>query len=252
MDKLFIKNRKNQKISVLIERSLNPQGLVFITHGLGDSKEAPHIEMFAKCFRDNNYHVVRFDTTNSFGESDGKFEDASITNYFEDLEDIINWSKEQSFYIEPFILCGHSIGAISSILYAQKFPDLVKALAPISTVISGELSKEQYTETELANWERTGWLIEKWGKTEVKLKWSYMLDKLKYNILLDVDKLVMPVILIVGELDHCTYPRHQQILFDALPGRKGIYMIKNAPHTFRDPEHLAEIYQILDKWLKVI
>lgn len=250
MEKIYIKNRKEQKIAIIIEKSLNPRGLVFITHGLGDSKDYPHIEMFGKCFRDNNYNVLRFDTCNSFGESDGRFEEASITNYYEDLEDVIAWSKEQSFYLEPFVLCGHSLGAICSALFAEKYPAKVKALAPISCVVNGNLSKEQYSKEELTDWEKSGWLTESWPRGEVRLPWSYMEDEMKYDLLPDANKLTMSTILIVGEFDNCTSPRHQQILFDALPGQKGIYLIKGAPHTFQEPEHLAEIYKLLDKWLK--
>lgn len=250
MEKIFIKNRKDQKIAVVIERSTNSKGLVFITHGLGDSKDSPHIKLFAKCFLDNNYDVVRFDTANSFGESGGSFENASITNYYEDLEDVIAWAEEQSFYLKPFVLCGHSLGAICSVLYAENFPDKVKALAPISCVVNGTLSKEQYTSEELEAWEKSGWLIEEWPNGEVRLPWLYMEDEMKYDVLPRAAKLTMSTILIVGELDHCTSPRHQQILFEELPAQKGIYLIKGAPHTFRSQEHLDEIYTILDKWLK--
>jgi predicted alpha/beta-fold hydrolase len=110
MEKLFIKNSQNQKIAVIVEKVEKPKGLVFIMHGLGGFKEQPHIEIFAKVFKDNNYTVVRFDTTNSFGESDGDYANATVTNYYQDLEDVINWSKRQNFYQEPFILCGHSLG----------------------------------------------------------------------------------------------------------------------------------------------
>lgn len=91
MDKIFIKNRKNKNISVIIEKAKNQIGVVFIMHGLGDSKDSNHIRIFASCFLDNNYTVVSFDATNTFGESDGVFEDANITNYYEDFEDVINW-----------------------------------------------------------------------------------------------------------------------------------------------------------------
>jgi pimeloyl-ACP methyl ester carboxylesterase len=130
MKKLFIKNRKNQNISVIAEKAENQKGLAFVMHGLGGFKEEAHVETFSKAFSDNNYTVVRFDATNSFGESDGDYADATTTNYYEDLEDVIEWSKSQDFYQEPFVLCGHSLGAISTALYAQKFAKKVKALAP--------------------------------------------------------------------------------------------------------------------------
>jgi len=251
MEKIFIKNRKNQNISVLIEKAQNQKGLAFVMHGLGDSKDSDHIKMFSKCFLDNNYTVVRFDTTNTFGESDGIFEDANITNYYEDLEDVITWSKSQDFYQEPFILCGHSLGAISSAFYAENYPERVKALAPFSSVVNAELSKQTYAKEDLENWEKTGWLTEDWGaQGKIKLKWSYMKEKENFDLLKKVDKLIMPVLIIVGELDNSTPLKHQQILFDKLPGRKELHVIKSSPHTFRAEKHLKEIYQILDKWIK--
>jgi len=252
MEKIFIKNRKDQKIALIAEITDDARGLAFVMHGLGDSKNSPHIEMLARCFSDNHYNVIRFDTTNTYGESDGRFEDATITNYYEDLEDVISWAGEQDYYTEPFILCGHSLGGICSALFAENYPQKVMGLAPVSSVISGELGREQYTPEELADWQESGWLIENWPLGEVRLPWSYMEDELKYDLLKKADQLTMSTILIVGENDHCGPPRHQQILFDALPGQKGIYLIKNAPHTFTDPEHLEEIYQIINKWLKTL
>ncbi|MDP3836843.1 MAG: alpha/beta hydrolase [bacterium] len=84
------------------------------------------------------------------------------------------------------------------------------------------------------------------------IKWQEMEDRLKYDLLKKVDKLIMPTILIVGELDTSTPPKHQQILFDLLPGKKEMHVIKNAPHTFRVEEHFYEIYQVLNQWAKFL
>lgn len=252
MQKLFIKNRKDQNIAVVVEKVENPKGLVFVMHGLGDSKDSEHIKTFSKCFLDNNYDVVRFDTRNSFNESDGKFEDANITTYYEDLEDVINWSKKQDFYQEPFILCGHSLGAICSAFYAETYPAQVKALAPFASPINADLSKKNYTKEELIDWEKNGFIVEDWGDFEVKIKWSYIKEKEKYDLLKNVKNLNMPALLIVGELDDTTPPENQQIFFKVLPGQKELHIIKNAPHTFRDKNHLNEVYRIIDKWIKNI
>jgi len=252
MEKIFIKNRHNQNVSVLIEKADNQKGLAFVMHGLGGFKEQPHIENFAKAFRDNNYTVIRFDTTNTFGESDGNYSDATVTNYYEDLEDVISWSQTQAFYQEPFILCGHSLGAICSALYAENYPEKVRALAPISTVVSGQLSIEAHTREEMSDWEKTGWRTTIGYSSGItkRLKWAHMADRLKYDLLPKVNFLTMPVLLLVGEVDTSTPLSHQKILFDKLPGKRELQVIKNAPHTFRDEEHLREIYQIMDKWIK--
>jgi pimeloyl-ACP methyl ester carboxylesterase len=252
--KMFIKNRYGKNIAVVIEEAPQAKGLVFVMHGLGGFKEQPHIQTFAQAFKDNNFTVVLFDTTHAFGESEGDYADATTTNYYEDLEDVIAWAKTQSWHKQPFWLVGHSLGGISTALYAEKHPEEVKALAPVSTVVSGQLSLEtKATRGILDEWKKTGWLIKtsesKPGLTK-KLKWAEMEDRLKYDLLPQVDKLTMPVLLIVGEKDESTPPEHQKILFDKLPGKKEMHIITGAPHTFRDPGHLQEIKNIFDKWIK--
>lgn len=252
MEKVTIKNRKDQKVVVVIEENQNPKGLAFVMHGLSGSKDQPHIAKFAEAFKNKGFTVVRFDTTNTYGESDGKYEDATTTNYYEDLEDVIAWAKKQNWYKDPFWLAGHSLGGISTILYAEKNPHEVKALAPISTVVSGQLSAKQRGSEKMKQWEENGFEEEKSGSIPGLIKrtpWSHMQDRLKYDVLPDANKLTMPVLLIVGEKDESTPQAHQQLLFDNLPGQKELHVIKGAPHTFRTPEELEEIKAIFEKWI---
>jgi len=251
--KTAIINRKGMRIVVLLELVKNQKGLAFVMHGLGGFKEQPHVQTFSDAFREKGYSVIRFDTTNTIGESDGKYEDATTTNYYEDLDDVINWAKKQNWYQEPFCLAGHSLGGICTALYAENHPNEVKALAPISTVVSGKLSTEtEEYKNEMIQWKRTGWLIKDSGsKSGVvkKLKWSHMEDRLKYNLLTKVDELKMPVLLIVGEKDNTTPFEHQKILFDKLPGKKELHIINGAEHTFKEKKHLAEIKKIFLDWV---
>lgn len=256
MSQNVIKNRKNQKIVALVDEVKDQKGLAFVMHGLGGFKEQPHIQTITDALLENGYTVVRFDTTNTFGESDGDYEDATTTNYYEDLEDVIKWAGTQKWHQEPFVLAGHSLGGICVALFAENFPEKVRAVAPISTVVSGELSLTTLYERGIyEKWRETGWREEKsMSKPGVikRLKWSHAEDRVKYDLLKKVNKLMMPVLLIVGENDTGTPPEHQKILYDTLPGEKELHIIKGAPHTFRNPVHLAEIKQIFNRWLNEI
>ncbi len=252
-EKLFIQNRAGKKISILLDLVTDQKGLVFCMHGQGGFKEQSHIQIFTDVFLENTFSVVRFDARNSIGESEGEMEDATITSYYEDLEDVIEWSKKQPWYLEPFVLIGHSLGGICTALYAENYSDKVKALAPISTVVSGKLSYQTHTVKELQEWQKTGYQItESKSKPGLmkKLKWANMEDRLKYDLLEKVKNLTMPVLLIVGEYDTGTPPEHQKILYDRLPGHKKMHIIKEAPHTFRETEHLSEIKDVIDSWIK--
>jgi pimeloyl-ACP methyl ester carboxylesterase len=253
VQKVKIKNRKGQNVVVLLEEDQNPKGLAFIIHGLSGFKEQPHIQTFAKAYKDEGYSIVRFDTTNTFGESDGKYEDATVTSYYEDLEDVIAWSRSQPWFIKPYFLAGHSLGSLAITLYAEKHPEEVKGLAPISTVVSGKLSlgTNKY-QTSLSDWKKTGWRIEKHDSVPglvKKLPWSHMVDRLKYDVLPEANKLTMPVLLIVGDKDDSTPYENQKLLFDLLPGKKEIHIIKDAPHTFHGAKQLDEVEILIKQWL---
>jgi pimeloyl-ACP methyl ester carboxylesterase len=253
MKKTTIKNRKGQNIVVCVNQTQKQKGLAIVMHGLGGFKEQPHIRTFALAFEESGYTVVTFDTTNTFGESDGNYKDATITNYHEDLEDVISWVKIQPWYEEPYILVGHSLGGICTALYSQKYPKEVKALAPISTVVSGQLLLEALGTTTVNKWKTSGWFIEEStsrpGKVK-KLKWSFAENSLDYDLLKNIDKLIMPTLLMTGSKDFATSPKYQRILFNKLPGTKEFHVINNASHTFRDKKHLDEIKSIFLKWIE--
>ena len=253
MEKLFIKNREGKKISVIVEGPENPIGLAFLMHGLGSNKEKPHVAVSANVLLNNNYKVVRFDTTNTFGESDGKYEDATVTNYYNDLEDVINWAKSQKFYQEPFILSGSSLGGMCVVLYAENYPEKIKSLISIAAVVSGQLSLESSSKEKIDNWKKTGWYIverESVPGEFKKLKWSHMEDRLKYDLLRKIDKLKMSVLLIVGDLDYSHF-NDQKILLHAIKtDKKELKIISGAPHTFKDEMHLQEFSKVLSEWVK--
>lgn len=257
MQKITIQNKHNQNLAVVLEEVPHAKGIAFVMHGLGGFKEQPHVQTFAAAFREKGYTTIMFDTTNTLGESDGQYEDATVTNYYSDLEDVINWAKGQEWYQEPFFLAGHSLGGICTALYAENHPEEVKGLAPISTVVSGKLSLESPNkEDKIDEWRETGWLIkESKSKTGMmkRLKWSHMEDRLKYDLLKKVDQLTMPVLMIVGDQDDSTIPEHQQILFDAIPAeQKELHIIAGAPHTFREKAHLDEIKGYFLSWIDSI
>jgi len=250
-------NRHGQKIVVLIDQTENQKGLAFVMHGLGGFKEQPQMRTFAQAFLEKGFTVINFDTTNTLGESDGTYENATCTNYYQDLEDVIKWASTQNWYQEPFYLTGHSLGGFTAAFFAENFPDKVKGIAPISTVISGKLTNEALKKSNPENfekWEKTGWWIyESNSKPGVikKLNWHQFRDDIvQYNLFDKIDRLIMPILIIVGENDSGTPPEHQQLFLDKVPSdNKELHIIEGARHTFREPEHLAEIKEIFLKWV---
>lgn len=182
------------------------------------------------------------------------YTEATATNYYQDLEDVINWVMKQAWYLEPFILVGHSLGGLCSSLYALKFGNRVKALTLLVSVVSGKMFNDDCQPQERAEWERTGWQIRNSHSQPgivKRLKWLNFIEDLKqYNLLDAASKLTMPKLLIAGEQDDvCPLPT-QKIFFQILPEPKRLQVIRNAPHTLFTAEHLEALYIIIDQYLK--
>lgn len=248
-----IQNRDSVDLAVEIDLVEQSRGVAFVAHGLGGFIEQPHIGAFSEGFLRANYSVIRWDAANTIGASGGRMEDATVTSYYRDLEDVILWARSQSWHQEPFVLCGHSLGGMISILYAESYPDRVRGLAPISATISGELTRTVYwSSQELAEWQSTGIRIEVSVSKPGVLKrttWSFVEDLLRYDTRQMANRLTMPTLMIVGEKDTGIPVAHQKLLLDRIPAEsKRLVIIDGAPHDFREEHELAQLRNVIAEW----
>ncbi len=258
MEKFEIKNRYGLKIIGELHLPENPIGLAFIQHGLGGFKEQVAIVATVNTLLENDYIVINFDSTNSVGESEGKYEDATMQLHYEDLVDVIEWAKTQSWYIEPFILSGSSLGGYSVVRYGEEYSNKVKGIFAKAPVVAGELSfktNERHDPENLKKWKETGWnerkSVSKPGIIK-RLPWSHMEERLKHDLRPQVSKLTMPLAIIVGENDTSCPSDIQQLFYDLLPekGNKELHITKGAPHTFKEDKDILDLRNTLDSWLK--
>ncbi|MCA9352530.1 alpha/beta fold hydrolase [Patescibacteria group bacterium] len=258
MEKLSLKNRKGQNIVGLLEKpNSEVKGTVIVLHGYGGFKEQPHIQAMKQAFMDNGFISFNFDATNTFGESDGEYEKATIGLHYEDFEDVANWVQEQEWFQSPLAVVGHSMGGYAVARYAEDYPNKVGLCAPIAPVVSGDLSWEAHRKAhpgELEEWKKTGWVESASASIPGVIKrqpWSHMEERLDHNLIPDAGKLTMPVFLYVGSEDDGIPPEHVQILFDAIPiGNKTLVIADGAPHTYRTEKDIQHLYHSLSEWIK--
>lgn len=253
--KKTIKNRYGLPVVIDYQPHDTSSGLVFIQHGLSGFKEQPHISTLANTFSENGYSVVIFDSTNSFGESGGNIELASLTKHSQDLDDVIDWASNQKWFQSPFVLVGHSLGAASCMLHTLRNPNSVRALAPLSCVLSGEEWVKTYKTHRaeiLSEWQKTGFLQRQSQKSPLqsgKLPWSFIEDLHSYDILAEASRIHCPVFLAVGDKDITTTPESQQRLYEALQCPKELHVIPSE-HTFETPVALEQLSLAMSKWVK--
>lgn len=258
MQKLFINNRYGLRMAVVVERPWFARGTAIVMHGLASTKEQAHVSACANVFDAQRYITVRFDVTNSLGESSGDIKKATVTSYFEDLEDVVSWVRMQPWFRYPLILAGHSLGGMCTTLYAERNPHLVSALVPMSPAVSGSLLldavEKRYPE-EVRIWRETGKVV--FGKTVPEYVRRVLPDDISnfmsYDLLPKASELAMPSLFVVGGDDWLTPPASTQKLYEVVPpGKKELHVIPGAPHSFKEKDHIDKMVNIMVKWIQTI
>jgi len=257
-DTLEFQNRKGQKIVGVIEKPDGEiKGTCVVQHGWGGNKERPTAQAIKNAFLESGFQTFNFDTTNSFGESDGNYEKSTLGLHWEDLEDVVKWVQKQDWYKGPLALTGHSMGGYAVARYAEEYPDEVSYLVPVAPVVSGKLTTEAHLHhdaEEFKKWEQNGVLITESSSIPGLIKkspWKVMVEWQNHNLLLNASKIKMPTLLIVGSEDQNCPVEHIRKLFNAMPnGSKKMVVLAGAPHSYHRKSEQENCAEVIKSWLK--
>ena len=262
MQQSTIINRSGLKLVVQAEGESISERLEFIAHGLKGTRREPHIRAFAEAFLANGYRVVTFDATHSIGESEGDLFDVTYDSYVHDLEDVIEWAKQQAWFVGPFALCGHSMGAQSTAWYAEQHPKDVSLLVAMAPVVNYELYSATYTPEELAEFQSKGYrdtASSQQPGVVHRIGWGNHESVQRYDIIPQAGRLTMPVLDVVGSEDQPCPPSHQRKFIDAVGGTvKGLVVVDGLQHSYRNAatdtvdDGLQKVKQIITEWVGTV
>lgn len=255
--KQFITNADGEKICVVVEGPENKKNkkLVFLQHGWSGYKEQTAIRVSAQAFLAAGYVVVSFDSRNSFGESDGLLENTRLTGFIEDLSTVIEWSRSQDFYAEPFALCGHSLGGGSILHYAEENPSRVSLLVPVSAMVGGkyfERSRLLNFAEAYERWRLAGVLYrERKDNPRINgyISFATVDDMLKYDMVAAAGKIACPVLLVTGDGDLSSTLYNNEQLLSKIETDKTLKVIAGCAHNFDSPSNQKDLYEAVFTWL---
>ena len=242
IQKIFITNRKGLKMSVRLNINNENSKLVFLEHGLSSRKEYPHMQVLEDVFSEFGYNVINMDATNSLNESESSEEGITTTGHYEDLVDVINWSKTQTFYKEPFAIAGQSLGAISVVNYAGQYPDKVNLLIPCA------FPYYNYVEEELNDFAKE--IIKKGycdkvskstGKV-LRLKSAYVEEMKNLDLTPQIENITAETYVLVGSKDNDKHLKNSKLLYQMLNCKKEFYLLEDIPHDLANTPHDKELF----------
>jgi len=229
------------------------KGTAVLQHGWGGNKEKPTMQAIKEGFHKAGFQTFNFDSTNSFGESDGDYEKSTLGLHWEDLEDVVRWAQEQDWFSKPLALSGHSKGGYAVVRYAEEYPNEIDYLVPVAPVVSGKLSFEASNKRDpeaLRKWKEEGVKVSERDENMKRKHWFQMEERLQHDLMPNADKVMMPTLFIVGSEDESCPAGHIQQLCDVLGAEdKSLYIIEGAPHSYYEKSEQDECTKIIADWL---
>ena len=253
---IWIKNAQDQTLYVKIDGMENAKyhKLVFIQHGLASYMEHQVVQTAKQAFLDNNYTIVTFDSRYSTGESGNDVEKARLSTFEEDLKTVVDWTKTQPFYSEPFALSGHSLGGASVLQYSAKHPEQISILIPIAPVISGhlwEVSCMRNLADFCRQWKQKGTYeyTDKQNGRTVQIPYAVVTDCRNYNAYQSVDKITSETLLIGAQKDIIINAEDLQKLAKSISDSKSV-IISDSGHNFEKKQNQTDLYNVIDTFIK--
>lgn len=249
-------------INISVKQAGTGRDMILI-HGIFASKEImnPLFDYYK-----NNYHVISYDVR-GHGESD-KPEKFNLDNHAEDLAAIIEYFK-----LDKPIVVGLSMGSYITLKTAEMYPDLLSKIVLIGVRGKGEISlMEKAVEENDGNddidLKEMGRLITKRvyppnttfeqiqeyhrgnrSKTELTNdeRKNIYASLSHYDMMSDVDKVKIPVLLLVGQYDGLNPPSESENVNDALSNSQ-LEIIEDAGHIIFF-EKKNEVIDLIDNFI---
>jgi pimeloyl-ACP methyl ester carboxylesterase len=247
-----IKNRHGLKVFIkLITPTDQPvRGNAYLVHGFSDVHDTGHMRALTRAFVRAGYRVVVWDATHSWGRSGGDGKKATFYYHQADLEDVMDWSKSQSWFQERYFLAGFSLGGVIAGTFAAAHPAQVAGLVLASPVVSGRLLKR-----------RIPWPLRLWWRLRGTVKhrilgmglpeWEFIRSSWSYDLVEAAARLTMPVLVVAAGRDLLIPPRYIRRLYRAIPhSHKQLVTAPGAAHGFDRPWEMERLEREVREWLR--
>lgn len=246
--KLTFQNSKGDNIIGILS---NPSGdldipIIILCHGFTSEKNSPTYINLEESLNKANMATFRFDFY-GHGESDGKFEDITISEAVDDALNAVKFIKNKGY--KKIGLFGSSFGGITALIVASQTPELlVLALkAPVSDFHDIEIKKRG--EEGIREWNERGYAYRiKSDGTKLRLNYSFFKDT-KNNIAYPIaSKIKIPTIIVHGDQDK-NVPIQQSKKTSQIIKNCKLEIIQGADHRFTNKKDFDKCTKLISEFI---
>lgn len=222
------------------------QGVVVLLHGVGGWKDQPLLVALASAFAWEGYSTFRFDESNGVNNPDGDFFHETTTQYTRDTEDVFAYLKTQSWYREPVILIGHSMGGLVAAWYAAEHPEDVSRLILTAPAVSWKSMWWAWLPLALLDLVRGHKQMLRIDGKKFRLSPLWWKDFFSFDGYAYARKIMIPTLIISAEKDHTVAKPFEHRGYTKRFARAEHSTISWADHDFTG--HEDEVIATIKQW----
>lgn len=247
-DKYFFSNERGLKLCGVIS---NPTGnmripVITLCHGLSTSKDGRTYLRLEAMLNRKGIATFRFDFF-GHGESEGKFEDLTLSEAVRDVREAIRFIKDSGY--SNIGLMGSSFGGYASLVAAAQLPELalLALKSPVSDYLGLLIARDQ--KIDILNWKHKGFIsfTGRFGQN-LKLNYSFFKDAETIKSYEAIKKIKIPTLIVHGDKDK-TVPLDQSIKCARLLEDCRLEVIKGADHTYTQPRHFEKMLSLIVEFI---
>lgn len=247
-EKLYFKNSKGIRLCAVLSNPTNNEEkpIIVLCHGFSTSKDGRTYTRLEDILTQSGLSTFRLDFF-GHGESEGKFEDITISEAVDDVLSAIRFLKD-SGYIRIGLM-GSSFGGLASILAASqsKEPYVLALKSPVSDNL--EVLSNRYATEDREHWREKGFIEMTGVDNEIRsLNYSFYQDAERIDGYEAARKIRIPTLIVHGDEDE-TVPLKQSQKTAGLIAKCRLEIIKGADHTYSKDEHFERMLKLISEFI---
>ncbi len=236
MQKVYFKDTVGNRVCGILSIPNQASALVITSHGFTSTKESKIYQELQEELNTRSIGTLRYDYYGR-GESDGQFEETTLTKTLASLQAVIQYARTQGNY--KIGLIGSSFGGLLSLLAAARDP-LIQALALKSSVVDPILFwKNRLNPQRIEQWKKEGILHYDDCGEKFDLNYTFWEDLQTYHTLEEAKNIHCPTLIVHGDQDTVVPISQSQALSNIL--HTPVQTVAEANHDYAKPEQYAQV-----------
>ncbi len=232
-----IRNKNGEKLDYTFHCG-NPESkhIVVLAHGVTGNKDRPFLVALAQALEAKGINVLRFSFAGN-GNSEGRFEDATITKEVDDLGSVLDT-------LNGYTICyaGHSMGGAVGVLRASTDARIQQLIS-----LAGMVDTRGFAQREFG--EVTPDEGNMWDDPDCPLSSAYMDDLTAIDTVIDrASQISVPYLLVHGTEDDVVPFEDSQAIFEQANEPKELVVLSGADHVFSDDATPVMIQTVIN-WI---